>query len=90
MDFAQNIQELIAGNLPLAFGIAFVSGFITSLTPCVYPVIGITVAVFGGVMRVTERLWSSRGDLSVAAVRELTASYLDAVRPALAESWRAE
>lgn len=47
MDFAQNITELIQGNMPLAFGIAFLSGFITSLTPCVYPVIGITVAVFG-------------------------------------------
>jgi thiol:disulfide interchange protein DsbD len=47
MDFAQNIQDVIQGNLPLAFGISFVSGFITSLTPCVYPVIGITVAVFG-------------------------------------------
>jgi thiol:disulfide interchange protein DsbD len=47
MDFAQNITELIQGNMPLAFGVAFLSGFITSLTPCVYPVIGITVAVFG-------------------------------------------
>lgn len=47
MDFAQNIQGLIQGNVLLAFGVAFVSGFITSLTPCVYPVIGITVAVFG-------------------------------------------
>ncbi|MFE9094155.1 TetR family transcriptional regulator [Streptomyces sp. NPDC007264] len=50
----------------------------------------VAVAVFGGVMRVTERLWSARGDLSVAAIRELTASYLDAVGPALAEKWRAE
>lgn len=50
----------------------------------------VTVAVFGGVMRVTERLWSAREDLSVAAIRELTASYLDAVGPALAEKWRAE
>lgn len=47
MDFAQNIQEVIQHNLLLAFGVAFASGFITSLTPCVYPVIGITVAVFG-------------------------------------------
>jgi len=47
MDFASDIQSIIKDNLPLAFGIAFVSGFVTSLTPCVYPVIGITVAIFG-------------------------------------------
>jgi AcrR family transcriptional regulator len=48
----------------------------------------VAVAVFGGVMRVTERLWSAGDDVSVAAIHELTASYLDAVRPALAEKWR--
>jgi AcrR family transcriptional regulator len=50
----------------------------------------VAVAVFGGVIRVTERLWSAGGDPSVAAIRELTASYLDALRPALADKWRAE
>ncbi|WP_055489847.1 TetR family transcriptional regulator [Streptomyces sp. TP-A0356] len=50
----------------------------------------VAVAVFGGVIRVTERLWCAREDVSVAAIRELTASYLDAVRPALAEQWRTE
>jgi hypothetical protein len=50
----------------------------------------VAVAVFGGVIRVTERLWSAREDLSVAAIHELTASYLDAVRPVLAEQWRTE
>ncbi|AJE40533.1 TetR family transcriptional regulator [Streptomyces nodosus] len=47
----------------------------------------VAVAVFGGVIRVTERLWSAGGDISVAAIRELTASYLDTVRPVLAEGW---
>ncbi len=47
MDFAGDITKLIQDNLPLALGFAFASGFVTSLTPCVYPVIGITVAVFG-------------------------------------------
>ncbi|MFF7139728.1 MULTISPECIES: TetR family transcriptional regulator [Streptomyces] len=47
----------------------------------------VAVAVFGGVIRVTERLWSAGGDISVAAIRELTASYLDALRPVLAEGW---
>jgi len=50
----------------------------------------VAVAVFGGVMRVTERLWSADGDVSLSAMRELTLSYLDAVGPALAEKWRME
>jgi thiol:disulfide interchange protein DsbD len=47
MDFARDISSLIQDNMLLALGFAFASGFVTSLTPCVYPVIGITVAVFG-------------------------------------------
>lgn len=50
----------------------------------------VSVAVFTGVIRVTERRWSTCGDLSVEAIRALTASYLDAVGPALAEKWRTE
>ncbi|MFJ7047773.1 TetR family transcriptional regulator [Streptomyces sp. NPDC101112] len=48
----------------------------------------VAVAVFAGVMRVTERLWAMGGDLSMEAMRELTAAHLDAVRPSLAEKWR--
>jgi AcrR family transcriptional regulator len=47
----------------------------------------VAVALFGGVMRVTERMWSSGGDISVAAMRELTVRHLDAIGPALARSW---
>ncbi|MER6155670.1 TetR family transcriptional regulator [Streptomyces sp. NPDC001868] len=50
----------------------------------------VAVAVFGGVMRVTERLWALGGDLSMEAMRELTAAHLDAVRPSLAEKWRTD
>jgi AcrR family transcriptional regulator len=50
----------------------------------------VAVAVFGGVMRVTGRLWGAGEDISVGAIRELTASYLDHVGPALAEKWRTE
>jgi len=35
-----------AGPL-LAFGVAFLGGVLTSLTPCVYPLIPITVSIFG-------------------------------------------
>jgi AcrR family transcriptional regulator len=48
----------------------------------------VAVALFGGVMRVTERSWAQGGDLSKEAMRELTAAHLDAVRPTLAEKWR--
>ncbi|MHB9850862.1 TetR family transcriptional regulator [Streptomyces krungchingensis] len=48
----------------------------------------VAVAVFGGVMRVTGRLWGAGEDTSVEAIRALTASYLDHVGPALAERWR--
>ncbi|QIJ62361.1 TetR family transcriptional regulator [Streptomyces sp. JB150] len=48
----------------------------------------VAVAVFGGVIRVTERLWSAGDDFSVEALRALTAAYLDQVGPALADDWR--
>ncbi|MFE6284426.1 TetR family transcriptional regulator [Streptomyces sp. NPDC057877] len=48
----------------------------------------VAVAVFSGVIRVTERQWSAGEDTSVAAIRALTARYLDQVGPALAGDWR--
>ncbi|MET8824916.1 TetR family transcriptional regulator [Streptomyces sp. NPDC004610] len=48
----------------------------------------VAVALFGGVMRVTERLWTAGDDHSVAGMRAVTARYLDQVGPALAENWR--
>ncbi|MFJ8537801.1 TetR family transcriptional regulator [Streptomyces sp. NPDC093591] len=48
----------------------------------------LAVAVFGGVMRLTERQWSTGGDFSLDAMRTLTISYLEQVGPALSESWR--
>ncbi|MEU9881104.1 TetR family transcriptional regulator [Streptomyces phaeochromogenes] len=50
----------------------------------------LVLAVFGGVMRLTGRLWGAGEDFSVAAMRELTASYLDQVGPALAENWHTD
>ncbi len=38
---------LSGGNLWLAFLLVFAGGIVTSLTPCVYPLIPITVSVFG-------------------------------------------
>ncbi|UXY27329.1 TetR family transcriptional regulator [Streptomyces sp. HUAS TT20] len=48
----------------------------------------LVVAVFGAVIRVTERAWSVGDDASVVAIRELTAARLDQVGPALVGSWR--
>ena len=48
----------------------------------------VVVAVFGAVMRVTERIWSTRDDAGLAALRELTSAYLDQVEPSLAGDWR--
>ena len=50
----------------------------------------VAVAVFGGVMRITGRLWNEGADHSISAIRELTTLYLDQVGPALAEKWRTE
>ncbi|BAC73508.1 TetR family transcriptional regulator [Streptomyces avermitilis] len=47
----------------------------------------VAVAVFGGVIRVTGRLWGAGGNLSVKAIREQTVAHLDAVGPVLAEKW---
>src|SRR5574340_744262 len=39
-------HQLAAGSL-LAFAVAFAGGVLTSLTPCVYPLIPIPVSIFG-------------------------------------------
>ncbi|MCM2332913.1 MAG: thioredoxin fold domain-containing protein [Anaeromyxobacteraceae bacterium] len=42
------LRRLFDSSGPLlAFGLAFVGGVLTSLTPCVYPLIPITVSIFG-------------------------------------------
>ncbi|MFE6825564.1 TetR/AcrR family transcriptional regulator [Streptomyces sp. NPDC057690] len=48
----------------------------------------LAVAVFSGVMRVTERQWSIGADFSLDRIRALTSLYLDGVGPALLGDWR--
>ncbi|OPG05984.1 TetR family transcriptional regulator [Streptomyces sp. GKU 895] len=48
----------------------------------------LVVAVFSGVMRMTERQWSTGTDVGLDAMRSLTVSYLEQVGPALAGDWR--
>ncbi|MBV2353783.1 TetR family transcriptional regulator [Streptomyces sp. J2-1] len=47
----------------------------------------LAVAVFGGVIRVTERQWSTGEDGSPEAMKTLTAAYLDQVGSALTGHW---
>ncbi|MFD7105825.1 TetR/AcrR family transcriptional regulator [Streptomyces celluloflavus] len=48
----------------------------------------VLVAAFGGVMRVASKVWGEGQDCSVTAIRELTRSYLDHIRPAFDDDWR--
>ncbi|MEU6671455.1 TetR family transcriptional regulator [Streptomyces sp. NPDC046727] len=48
----------------------------------------LAVAVFGGVIRVTERQWCTSEDFSLESIRALTATYLDQVGSALTGNWR--
>jgi AcrR family transcriptional regulator len=45
------------------------------------------VAVFSGVMRVTERQWLTDGEFSLEAMRALTVSHLELLGPALTGKW---
>ena len=58
-------RALASGTLGAA-GISFGGGFLTSLTPCVFPMIAITVSVFGGASQAKSR-WQAAG-LSTAFV----------------------
>ena len=47
MDFS-GISAQLSGNPVLAVGLLFLAGVLTSLTPCIYPMIPITAAIVGG------------------------------------------
>jgi AcrR family transcriptional regulator len=48
----------------------------------------LAVAVFGGVMRLTERQWGVSEDITLDRIRELTVAHLEQMGPALSENWR--
>src|SRR4051794_24118125 len=54
----------LAGGLTRAYASAFVAGLLLTLTPCVYPMIAITVSVFGAGREATSR---ARGAMLSAA-----------------------
>ncbi len=41
-------QTALTNNLALAFLLVFIAGILTSLTPCIFPMIPVTLAVIGG------------------------------------------
>lgn len=48
-DWTARLDTSLAGHhFGLALGVAYVLGLLTSLTPCVYPLIPITISLFGG------------------------------------------
>jgi cytochrome c-type biogenesis protein len=46
--FDASLSQLLSGNPALALPVLFAGGVLTSLTPCVYPMIPITAAIVGG------------------------------------------
>jgi len=57
MSFTQRIAEslqgsLASGHLFIAVAASFVGGLLTAFTPCVYPLIPITIRYFGGMQKV--------------------------------------
>jgi thiol:disulfide interchange protein DsbD len=47
VDFSR-LTDQLNGNPVLALGLLFLGGMLTSLTPCIYPMIPITAAIVGG------------------------------------------
>jgi len=47
IDFS-TLRDTLSGNPALAIPLVFVGGVLTSLTPCIYPMIPITAAIVGG------------------------------------------
>lgn len=67
------IEQKIEDNIVLAFLLIFAFGFLTSLTPCVYPLIPITLAVIGA--RASQSKKSQAFILSLIYVLGIAATY---------------
>ncbi len=69
---AEKIKALAANNLSLTLLLCFVSGILTSLTPCIYPMIPITINIFG---RASQTQKPSKGKFN-AYTFKLSAIYV--------------
>jgi cytochrome c-type biogenesis protein len=78
-NFLSNLLAPADGTLSVmqalaAVGLAYLGGILSSLTPCVYPMIPITVGVVGG-LGPTRRSWREVGMRSAAYVAGMSAIY---------------
>jgi thiol:disulfide interchange protein DsbD len=55
------LTEVLSNSPPLALAVMFAAGVLTSLTPCVYPMIPITSAVIAGTAREDQSKWRTVG-----------------------------
>lgn len=62
----ETTKEMATKNIWIAILLCFVSGILTSLTPCVYPMIPITINIFG---RVNAASLSASGKFNIRAFR---------------------
>jgi thioredoxin:protein disulfide reductase len=67
------IEQQISQNLLWAFVLVFLFGFLTSLTPCVYPLIPITLAVIGA--RTSQSSKAQAFSLSLVYVLGIATTY---------------
>jgi cytochrome c-type biogenesis protein len=72
-----NLSTLLTDSSWLAYPVVFAGGVLTSLTPCIYPMIPITAAVVGGQHRATGTTHTATtGTARRAAPWTLTAAYV--------------
>jgi thioredoxin:protein disulfide reductase len=65
------VRWLEGASLPAALAMTLVLGLTLNLTPCVYPLISVTIAYFGGQARTGTRPWP----LAIAYVAGISASF---------------
>jgi len=68
------VSDALQGNPPLAVALLFAAGVLTSLTPCIYPMIPITVGVIGGTAG-AGRTWRRTAVLTLTYVAGLSLFY---------------
>jgi len=68
------VTAALQGNPPLAVVLLFAAGVLTSLTPCIYPMIPITVGVIGGTAG-ADRSWGRTAVLTLTYVAGLALFY---------------
>jgi thiol:disulfide interchange protein DsbD len=66
------IDQLLAQGSLLAYGLIFIGGLLTAFTPCVYPLIPITVSVFGA-RQAKSKL--AAGSIAICYVLGIAAMY---------------